>query len=410
MRSAPRSGIAIALTAWLATALSAQAPDPHALHDRVSTVLAGREADLIELRRDLHRHPELSGAEARTAGIVAQRLRALGFQVRTAVGGHGVVSVLRGGRPGPLVAYRADMDAVPSDAADPVEFRSLTPGVRHICGHDVHVTVGLAIAEGLAAVRRDLPGSVMLIFQPAEERASGAKAMLADGVFGSARPDAIYAVHTAPLPVGQLGTTPGGLMASRDVARVMLTGTGDLAAAADSVSHLIEGLGTLAPAAQFQTPPDGFILIQGVRRAPAPGGGSLVGAQLAVASEDARTRAREGVSHIAATLRLPDVRLEATYEAKVVAGVTNDPDLVSQASASIRAALGDSAAIPVPTAPPAFSEDFGSFQDQVPGVMYFLGVGTAGMPHTPGYVADEAAILVGARAMTAVILARLARG
>jgi amidohydrolase len=410
MRGAPRSGIAIALTAWLATALSAQAPDPRALHDRVSTVLAGREADLIELRRDLHRHPELSGAEARTAGIVAARLQTLGFEVRTAVGGQGVVGVLRGGRPGPLVAYRADMDAVPSDAPDPVEFRSVIPGVRHICGHDLHVTVGLAIAEGVAAVRRDLPGSIMLIFQPAEERAAGANAMLADGVFASLKPDAIYAVHTAPLPVGQLGTAPGPLMAGRDVARVTLSGSGDLAAAADSVARLIEAVGTLPPSAQFQTPPEGFILVQGVRRGQAPGGGRLVTVQLSVASDDARARAREGVLRVAATLRLPDVRAEATYEAKVVAGVTNDVDLVSRASASIRAALGDSAAIEVGTAPPVFSEDFGSFQDHVPGVMYFLGVGPAGMPHTPGYVADEAAILVGARAMTAVILARLARG
>jgi metal-dependent amidase/aminoacylase/carboxypeptidase family protein len=410
MRNGPLSGIALALTALLATALPAQAPEARALHDRASAVLAGRETDLIELRRDLHRHPELSGAEVRTAGIVAARLQALGFEVRTGVGGHGVVGVLRGGRPGRLVAYRADMDAMPSDAPDPVEFRSLTPGVRHICGHDLHIAVGLAIAEGLAAVRRDLPGSVMLIFQPAEERASGAKAMLADGVFASLKPDAIYAVHTAPLPVGRLGTAPGGLMAGRDVARVTLTGSGDLAAAADSVGHLIERLGTLAPADQFQAPPDGFILIQGVRRGPAPGGALLVGAQLAVASEESRTRARDGVLRITATLRLPDVRVEATYEAKVVAGVTNDADLVSRASTGIRAALGDSAVIDVGTAPPAFSEDFGSYQDQVPGVMYFLGVGPAGMPHTPGYVADEAAILVGAKAMTAVILARLARG
>src|SRR5206468_6878335 len=121
-------------------------------------------------------------------------LRELGLEVRTGVGGHGIVAVIRGAKPGPMVAFRADLDAVPSDAPDPVEFRSLTPGIRHICGHDVHATIGLAIAQGLAAVQDVLAGSVMLIFQPAEERATGARAMLADGLFTGEKPAAIFAV------------------------------------------------------------------------------------------------------------------------------------------------------------------------------------------------------------------------
>jgi len=104
-------------------------------------------AELIEVRRDLHRHPEVSGEEERTAGVVARRLEALGLEVRTGVGGHGVVGLLRGAKDGPLLAFRADMDAVPSTAPDPVEFRSVNEGVRHICGHDIHTTIGLALAE-----------------------------------------------------------------------------------------------------------------------------------------------------------------------------------------------------------------------------------------------------------------------
>ncbi|UCG88138.1 MAG: amidohydrolase [Gemmatimonadota bacterium] len=235
---------AVIAAALIAGPLHAQQSAFDSVYTKVTEQLTLKEAELIALRRDLHQHPELSGAEERTSGVIAQRLQSLGFEVRTGVGGFGVVGMLHGAKPGPTIAFRADMDAVRSTAPDPVEFRSLTPGVRHICGHDVHVTVGLAIAEGIAMVRNDIAGSVMLVFQPAEENATGARAMLADDVFGSAKPDAIYAVHTAPFPVGQLATKPGGMMAGRDVVHVSISGSGDLDVAADSVRALISGVST----------------------------------------------------------------------------------------------------------------------------------------------------------------------
>ena len=192
-----------ACLAGLSAALSV-APGP-SLRERVDAVLARRAPAIIEFRQDLHRHPELSGAETLTAAKIAARLQKLGLEVRTGVGGHGVVGILTGRRPGPLVAFRSDIDAFPSQAPDPVAFASTNPGVRHICGHDLHTAIGLALAEGLAAVRDDLPGRVMFVFQPAEERATGAKAMLAAGVFDRNMPDAIYALHTAPLPVAPSG-------------------------------------------------------------------------------------------------------------------------------------------------------------------------------------------------------------
>src|SRR6185436_5771750 len=118
------------------------------------------------------------------------------LDVRTGVGGYGVVGVLKGGKPGPLVAYRADMDAVPSNEPDPVDFRSETPGIRHICGHDLHMTIAIGLASALHSVKADLPGSVMFIFQPAEERGAGAKAMLDAGVFAPTAPAAIFGLHT----------------------------------------------------------------------------------------------------------------------------------------------------------------------------------------------------------------------
>jgi metal-dependent amidase/aminoacylase/carboxypeptidase family protein len=282
--------------------------------------------------------------------------------------------------------------------------------VRHICGHDVHVTVGIAIAEGLASVRDELAGSVMLIFQPAEERATGARAMLADNVFGPGRPDAIYAVHTAPLPVGQLGTKAGGMMAGRDMVQVAVSGSGNLDAAADSVRTLITGVSNISLQEAAQAAPDGFLLAQVFPGRSASGGdGRIVRAQVTTANPDVRAHAKATILGRLENLRLTGVAVEPTYRDRVMAGVTNDSSLVSRANTSIRSVLGDEAVLQLQGVPPAFSEDFGSFQDEVPGVMYFLGVsnpttGTVGMPHSPNYVADEGAILVGAKAMTAVFL------
>src|SRR5687768_17112242 len=194
---------------FVVVALAGALGQSASVQDRVATHVKANAGGWIELRRDLHRHPELSGQEQRTAGIVAARLKALGLGVQTGVGGHGVVGMLTGGRPGPLVAYRADMDAVRSTSPDPVAFPSLEPGIRHICGHDVHVTIGLALASALAQVKAELPGAVMFIFQPSEERATGARAMLNDGLFAADKPAAIFGLHSAPFDAGLVSSKPG---------------------------------------------------------------------------------------------------------------------------------------------------------------------------------------------------------
>jgi metal-dependent amidase/aminoacylase/carboxypeptidase family protein len=289
--------------------VSAQRTD---VHTRIAAYLDETAAEWVALRRDLHQHPELSGQEVRTAKVVADRLRRLGLEVRTGMGGHGVVGVLTGGRPGPLVAYRADMDAVRSNSPDPVAFPSLEPGIRHICGHDVHVTIGLALAAALAHVKADWPGRVMFIFQPSEENATGARAMLRAGLFTPAKPDAIFGLHSAPLDVGRI-TSKSGLMMNPNV---------------------------IAP------------------------------------------------------------------------GVTNHDGLFASAKADIVAAFGASAFLDLDAPPQGFSEDFGAFQAEVPGVFFFLGVGNtakgiAAMPHTPNFAVDEAAIPFGVKAMAAAIIGRL---
>ena len=385
-----------------------------ALHQPFTEKIESGRAGLIELRHDLHRHPEVSGKEERTAGLVATRLRALGFEVETGVGGHGVVGVLHGGKAGPVVAYRADMDAVPSDAPDPAEYRSLTPGVRHICGHDVHTTIAVAMAEGFAAIKDRLPGTVMLIFQPAEENATGAEAMLKDDVFEALEPDAIFAVHTAPFNVGNLVTLPGVMMAGRDGVRVTIERAADPAATANAVRDRLLAFSTLTEQQAVAPAPSDFVFVQAQVEAPASEGKPyVVEASITMASPEVRQQTHAAVESAIAEMRDASTALKLDYEELNIAGVDNDPALVKSATASVEAVLGAGSVTPLPALVPAFSEDFGSFQDVVPGAFFFLGVsnpekGIVGMPHTPNYAADDEAIFVGARSMGAVLLDFLA--
>jgi metal-dependent amidase/aminoacylase/carboxypeptidase family protein len=392
-----------------ARTLGAQPALASRIDARIDARLAALEPSLIAFRRDLHQHPEPSGEERRTAARVAARLRQLGLEVRTGVGGFGVVAVLRGGKPGPVVAFRADLDAVRTTDTDPVAFRSTRPGVRHSCGHDVHTTIGVALATALHAVRTELPGTVVFLFQPAEEAATGANAMLADPVWLPLRPAAIYALHTAPLPVGTLGTIDGDLMAGRDEFRVVIAGTGDLAAVAADVRQRIELLATVAPTEALRPSPSDLVFVEPITDSVAPRVRVLRGRL----SATSRSRPRVVAAFDALrTLSRADLRVDVAYTPKAIAGVTNDSALTARAILAVKAALGPTSVVALNEIVPAFSEDFGSFQSRVPGVFFFLGVsnparGTVGMPHTAAYVADEGAILVGARAMAAVVLERL---
>ncbi|NIM51801.1 MAG: amidohydrolase, partial [Gemmatimonadales bacterium] len=342
-------------------AAAARAQDAAELQARFTAQLDRRRDDLIEVRRDLHRHPEVSGEEERTAGVVAERLRALGLTVRTGIGGHGVVALLQGARPGPVVAFRADMDAVHSDAPDPVPFASENPGVRHVCGHDIHTTIGLALAEGLVAVREQLPGSVMLIFQPAEENATGARAMIADGVFGDVRPAAIFAYHAAPFPVGQLATAWETLMAGRDRVRVTVTGSGDLESAAEEVRSRIESVGTISPQQAAQPMPLDFIFAQVGQPSQSDVGTVSVEAWITTASFHARAQARRQIEGAVADVRLDGVTVQLDYGERWIAGVTNDAELVRQATRSASSVAGSEAILMLYRVYPGVSEDFGFF-------------------------------------------------
>jgi metal-dependent amidase/aminoacylase/carboxypeptidase family protein len=163
---------------------------------------------LVNLRRDLHMYPEVSGNERRTSNKIIKYLKALGLEVKTNIGGYGVVGILKGSKPGKKIAWRADMDAMPSKAPDLVDYKSKNEGVRHICGHDVHTTVALGIANVLTHQKENLEGTVYFVFQPSEENIKGALAMMDDGLFDIIEPEEMYAMHVTPFPAGTIATKP----------------------------------------------------------------------------------------------------------------------------------------------------------------------------------------------------------
>lgn len=183
--------------------------------------------ELIAIRRDIHAHPEMGMEEVRTSALVAARLREWGIEVTEGVGKLGVVGVVRGKRPGQrAIGLRADMDALPIPEATDLPYASTNPGVMHACGHDGHTTMLLGAARYLAETR-DFAGTVVLIFQPAEEGRGGARAMVQDGLFDRFPCDAIYGMHNRPgLPIGQFAVRPGPVMAAGDRWRVTFKGTG----------------------------------------------------------------------------------------------------------------------------------------------------------------------------------------
>ncbi len=180
--------------------------------------------DLVQIRRDLHQHPELAGNEKRTSKIIAKYLADLGLEVKTGVGGYGVIGILKGNESGKNIAWRADMDAIPSDFSDDVPFKSTNKGVQHGCGHDVHMAIGLGIAKIMAKNKESINGTVYFIFQPEEETFVGAKNMINNNIYSELQIDEIYALHVTALPVGQIMVRPNELYAYQRIVQIKFNG------------------------------------------------------------------------------------------------------------------------------------------------------------------------------------------
>jgi len=187
--------------------------DEKTIHQKISKNTNEIFNSLVEIRRDFHEYPELAGNEIRTSKIIAKYLSDLGLEVKTGIGGNGVIGILKGKKNGKKIAWRADMDALPNDFPDEVPYKSKVNGIQHGCGHDVHMAIGLGIAEVLTKNKESINGTVYFIFQPEEETFVGAKNMISNNEFSSMNLDEIYSLHVTALPVGQIMVKPNEMYA-----------------------------------------------------------------------------------------------------------------------------------------------------------------------------------------------------
>ncbi len=400
-------------------------PDEATLQAVVSKAQA-LETRLVETRRHLHMYPELSNREFETSKFIAERLRALGLdEVRTGVAKTGVVGVLRGSRPGPVVAVRADMDALPVEEAIDVPYKSRNPGVKHACGHDVHMTVALGTAEVLAQWKREgrpLPGTVVFLFQPAEEgpppgEEGGASLVIREGVLDQLRIQAIFGLHAAPfLPVGTVAYTEGPILASADRFEVIVHGKQTHGAyphqGIDPIyvgSQIVVNLQSIL--SRQLDPREPAVVSVGVFQAGnrfniIPGDARLEGTVRTLREETRRRIPVLMEQIIRGITEAYGATYEFRYEAMTPVTV-NDASLVRTLLPALQKLLGADRVIRAEAQMGA--EDFGFYAQKIPGFYFWLGVRapddpTVRMLHTPEFDADERSIGVGVRAMTTLVL------
>lgn len=420
-----------------AAVASAQSGNPRVSTGDISTkalALADLvEAQVIAWRRQIHRHPELAWQETKTAALVARALAKMpGWEIQTEIAGTGIKAVLRGGLAGPVVALRADMDALPVLERNELPFRSTakaiwqgaeTP-VSHACGHDTHTAMLLGAADVFSKLREDLSGTVVLLFQPAEEAGpgsipSGAKAMFAAGVLDNPKVDIVMGQHIgAGWPSGSIGYRRGSLMASGDRFHIKLTGKGGHGASPWTATSPVIAAAEIVQALQSvisndMNPLNGATVLtvgmlqSGNKANILPETAEIAGTIRSLSTVNQKlawTGLRMRVERIAEAYRLESkVQIDSGYNVLV-----SDPTITESLIPSLTAAAGDSKATEVD--PTMASEDFGSFGDGgVPVIFWRLSASPfpdrAGAPnHSPEFVIDESALRIGTRALVSATL------
>lgn len=406
-----------------------RAADPATLEAAV----AAQTPKVVDWRRDIHQNPELGNRETRTAALVATHLKSLGYEVREGVGVTGVVAVLRGGRPGPVVALRADMDALPVTEATGLPFASTATTewngaqvwVMHACGHDAHVAILMGVAEVLAGMQAELPGTVKLIFQPAEEGApegetGGAQRMLAEGAFDDPRPEVVFGLHVmSGAPTGEIGYRAGPILASSDTFDVTVTGRQTHGAlpwnGVDPIvlaAQVILGFQTIQSRQVDVTREPSVLTVgtidAGTRYNIVPEKAQMSGT-LRTYDEDMRAFIKDRMQATASGIaQSGGGSAEVSFRPGGYAATVNDPALTARMVPFLEAIPG---ATVKETAKRTPSEDFSFYAQQVPGLFLFVGATAPGEDmakaapnHSPNFVVNEAALPIGMRALLALTL------
>ena len=408
------------------------------LTQQIDTAAARVEPGVIATRRDIHQHPELGNREFRTSKLVADRLRALNIDVKEKVAHTGVVGILTGGKPGKVVALRADMDALPVTEQVDLPFASKVRttyngqevGVMHACGHDAHVAILLGVAEILAGMREQLPGTVKFIFQPAEEGApageeGGAELMVKEGVLENPKVDAIFGLHvTSRFAVGEIGYRPEGMMAAVDSFRIVVRGKQTHGAypwlGVDPVvvaSQIVLGLQTIPSRQLDSTLAPSVVTVGaihgGVRNNIIPDEVEMIGTIRSLEAkmrDDIHARIRRTAESIASAAgATATVTIDTGYPITY-----NDPALTEQMAPTLRR-VGGAPNVRVVN-PVLGAEDFSFFQQKVPGLFFWVGIRPknqtpeeAPSNHSPLFYVDESGLQLGVRALAHVAVDYLTR-
>jgi amidohydrolase len=369
----------------------------------------GLQPEMVERRRDLHRHPELAFQETRTAGIVASTLHDLSLEVQTGIGKTGVVALLEGDHDGPTVLIRADMDALPIHEQNETEYVSQSPGVMHACGHDGHTTIALAVARMLSQRRHEIRGRIKFVFQPAEEIGKGAQAMIDDGVLRDPRPDVSLGLHLwNELPVGTVGVTSGPCMSAADIWQCVISGSGGHGAQPSltrdpvvAAAQVIVALQTIV--SRNVDPLDTAVVTVGSLHSGEafnviPPTAELKGTLRTYKKETReliQRRLREVCEGVAAAM---GCQAELEIDPMTLA-VSNDPVLADRVAGVAAGVVGaDNVRRDVRT---MGSEDVSLLMDDIPGCFFFVGSANSGQGlnyphHNPRFDIDEAAFPIAA--------------
>ena len=392
------------------------------------------EARVITWRRDIHQNPELSNRETRTSKLVAEHLKKLGLPVRTGIAHTGVTAVLKGGKPGPVIALRADMDALPVAEQVDVPFKSTVTteylgkkvGVMHACGHDSHVANLMGVAEILVAMRKDLPGTVLFIFQPAEEGApegekGGASLMIKEGLFDEVKPEAVFGLHvTSTLNTGVLGYRSGPFMAASDAFKIEVLGRQSHGSRPWSgvdpivaASQIVVSLQTIVSRQIDITAQPAVLTIGkfdgGVRHNIIPDKVEMLGTLRTfdkAMRADIMERIDRTATHVASS---SGAQAKVTFSDSANPVVMNNPQLTQQVLPSLRRVAGDDRVVVLPLI--TGSEDFAYYADLIPSVFFYVGVTPPGKDalaapsnHSPLFYIDEPGIALATRALASVAI------
>ena len=382
---------------------------------------------LVEIRRDLHENPELAGHEVRTQKVLEKYLINLGLEVQKDLYGHSIIGILKGGKKGKKIAWRADMDALPGNNADKVSFKSKNKDIWHGCGHDVHMAIGLGIAEVLSKYKKELKGTVYFIFQPEEETFVGAKKMIDNGLFSKISPDEIYGLHVTALPVGQIMTKPEEVFAYQKRVKIELKNTlsdkevKELSKKISASLSRIENnskpweiqyitdpkIGLMNPNTIFKN----YRIIDENFLSGSDDKSFSMKAYIYETNADKLKEIIPQIRQVLETSGYKDQLLSVSYIQENPT-VFNDKSLTNLATETLERIYGKMVMVKDYGQVPYFNDDFAFFQQKKQGVYFLLGgsnfkKGIIAMNHTPDFEVDEESIRNGVKSFSSLIYERL---